>query len=95
VLVNSNTLALFLDWGSDTGDATGIMEAGAAQDYVAAVNAGGGGGAMDWLALSLLASLRFLRSRRTNGPFVREPSRESLSSRRTLAVGSARSLRSV
>jgi subtilase family serine protease len=30
---------------------------------------GGGGGAMDWLALSLLASLRFLRSRRTNGPY--------------------------
>jgi subtilase family serine protease len=57
--------------------------------------AGGGGGSMDWLALSLLASLRFLRSRRTNGPFVPEPSRESPSSRRTLAVGSARSLRSV
>jgi subtilase family serine protease len=56
--------------------------------------AGGGGGAMDWLALSLLASLRILRSRRADGPFVSEPSRESPSSRRTLAVGSARSLRS-
>jgi subtilase family serine protease len=56
---------------------------------------GGGGGTMDWLALSLLASLRFLRSRRANGPFVRELSRESPSSRRTPAVGSARSLRSV
>ena len=58
-------------------------------------SAGGGGGAMDWLALSLLASLRFLRSRRTNDPFVREPSRESLGSRRTPAAGNARSLRSV
>ena len=31
---------------------------------------GGGGGAMDWLALSLLASLRFLWSRRTSALFA-------------------------